>query len=79
MTEHVVPAGEDGVPDRHDDLMNMCAWRHGPGRVRTSPEEFLAVSGLPDHERRLLRERYSLRGGATPTTASAEVGRRRAV
>ncbi|MBO3751907.1 hypothetical protein J5X84_38055 [Streptosporangiaceae bacterium NEAU-GS5] len=39
-------------------------WHHSPDRVRTSPEDFLAVSGLTEQEQQVLRERYGLTGPA---------------
>ncbi|MEU6719664.1 hypothetical protein ABZ897_50115 [Nonomuraea sp. NPDC046802] len=67
MTEHVVPVGERYELVQHDEEVVMHpAWRHSRGRVRTSPEEFLAVSGLAEHERQLLRERYSLSESGRP-------------
>ncbi|MEU8252336.1 hypothetical protein [Nonomuraea sp. NPDC048916] len=36
------------------------AWRFSSGAVRTSPEEFLALSGLAPEEQRLLRTRHGL-------------------
>jgi hypothetical protein len=38
-------------------------WHHSHGRVRTSPHDFLAVSGLSDEDQRLLRDRYGLAAG----------------
>lgn len=57
VTEHAQPADDEQEPVRRDDLV-MYAWRHSSGQVRTSPEEFLAVSGLSDREQQLLRGRY---------------------
>ena len=37
-------------------------WHDSPGRVRTSPEEFLAVSGLTPGEQQVMRERHGLSG-----------------
>ncbi|MEV4581612.1 hypothetical protein AB0K16_51110 [Nonomuraea jabiensis] len=39
------------------DYSVMWAWRHRSSRARTSPEEFLAVSGLSGCEQQLLRGR----------------------
>ena len=41
-----------------DQVSTEAGAVHSPDRVRTSPEEFLAVSGLSDGEQQLLRERY---------------------
>ncbi|MEV0352207.1 hypothetical protein AB0H88_41125 [Nonomuraea sp. NPDC050680] len=57
MTELVEPSDGEQGPVLGDDSI-MHAWWHCPGRVRTNPEEFLAVSGLSDHEQQLLRGRY---------------------
>ncbi|MGW0810330.1 hypothetical protein [Nonomuraea sp. NPDC002799] len=55
--EYVAPAGDEDASIRHGDLVTH-AWRHSPGRVRTSLEDFLSVSGLSIREQQLLRERY---------------------
>ncbi|MEU7749365.1 hypothetical protein [Nonomuraea sp. NPDC049158] len=57
MTKRGEPASDGQVPVLGDNAV-LHAWRHCPGRVRTSLEEFLAVSGLSDREQHLLRGHY---------------------
>ncbi|MFI6318774.1 hypothetical protein ACIBG8_14700 [Nonomuraea sp. NPDC050556] len=77
MTEQALPPGDDHevvrrgghlavvVPlEEYRALKLTHDWHHAPDAVRTTPEEFLAVSGLTDQEQQLLRERYGLPGSA---------------
>ncbi|PRX43012.1 hypothetical protein B0I32_1628 [Nonomuraea fuscirosea] len=49
--------------EEYQKLRVTYAWHNSPGRVVTTPETFLAVSGLSESEQRVLRERYGLGNG----------------
>jgi hypothetical protein len=76
VTEHALPPGDNHeIVQRGDDLAVVVpmeeyqklrvtyAWHNSPGRVATTPETFLAVSGLSESEQQVLRERYGLGNG----------------
>ncbi|MBO3753112.1 hypothetical protein J5X84_44345 [Streptosporangiaceae bacterium NEAU-GS5] len=73
MTEHALPPDDDhevvergGQPaivvplEEYQALKLTHDWHHSLDRVRTSPEDFLAVSGLTEQELQVLRDRYGL-------------------
>ncbi|MCP2336880.1 hypothetical protein [Actinomadura rupiterrae] len=72
MAERMLPEGDEHqvihlggesaviVPlDEYKHLRKQKEWRESEGRVRTSPEEFLMLSGLSEEDRRQLREKYA--------------------
>jgi hypothetical protein len=76
VTSQALPDGDDHqvirlgdetavvVPLEEYRLLRLTHdWHHGQGRVRTSPQEFLAISGLSDEDQRLLSDRYGLAAG----------------
>lgn len=73
MTEQALPPGDGHevvhraghlavvVPlEEYRGLRLTHDWHHSPDAVRTTPEDFLALSGLTGEEQQLLRERYGL-------------------